>query len=84
MYDLRIPGRNYVQLYNAIKAYGTWGKITESTWAIVSSNTAEQIRNNLIAYIDSNDRIMVIQSGVNAAWRNAMASNDWLKKNLIK
>ncbi|MCM1041905.1 MAG: hypothetical protein NC396_05710 [Bacteroides sp.] len=83
MYDLRAPGRNYEQLYQAIKSYGTWGKLTESSWAIVSDQTAENIRNFLFTFIDGNDRLMVIQSGKNAAWRNIRANNDWLKKNLV-
>ena len=28
-YDLCSPGRNYDELYKAIKAYGTWAHITE-------------------------------------------------------
>lgn len=83
MYDLRSPGQDYVQLHQAIKSFGIWGKITESSWAIVSNLTAEAIRNFLLGYIDRNDRIMVIQSGKVAAWHNVMASPDWLKQNLI-
>ena len=33
-YDLCAPGRNYDALYKAIKAYGTWAHITESTWFV--------------------------------------------------
>lgn len=83
MYDLRAPGRNYEQLYQAIKSYGIWGKLTESSWAIVSSQTAENIRNFLLSFIDSNDRVMVVLSGKSAAWNNMMADNNWLKTNLV-
>ena len=83
MYDLRAPGRNYEQLYQAIKSYGTWGKLTESSWAIVSDQTVENIRNFLLNFIDSNDRLMVILSGKSAAWQNMMADNNWLKQNLV-
>lgn len=81
-YDLRKPGQNYEQLYDAIKSYGTWAKINESLWAIVSTSSAVQIRNSLMAHIDSNDRIFVIKSGVEAAWRNSMCNADWLKEHL--
>ena len=83
MYDLRAPGRNYEQLYQAIKSYGTWGKLTESSWAIVSNQTVENIRNFLLNFIDGNDRIMVILSGKSAAWQNIMAENNWLQQNLV-
>ena len=36
-YDLMAPGKNYELLYNTIKSYGTWGKITESCWIIVTA-----------------------------------------------
>ena len=83
MYDLRAPGRNYAQLYDAIKSYQIWGKITESTWAIVTEADHVSIRNYLMQFIDSNDRIMVIRSGQHAAWNNTLANNEWLQKNLI-
>jgi hypothetical protein len=82
-YDLRMPGRNYQSLYDAIKAFGTWGKITESTWAVISSLSALQVWEYLSKHIDSNDRLFVIKSGRDAAWRNAIADSEWLKKHLI-
>jgi CRISPR/Cas system-associated endoribonuclease Cas2 len=83
LYDLKVPGRNYQQLYDAIQAYGTWGKISESAWAIVTTQNTTEIRDNLTKYIDSNDRLFVIKSGKEAAWRNSIADIDWLKKFLI-
>lgn len=82
VYDLRTPGRNYAQLYDAIKSYQIWGKITESTWAIVTETDHVSIRNYLMQFIDQNDRIMVIRSGQHAAWNNALANNEWLQRNL--
>lgn len=82
MYDLRASGRNYTKLHEAIKAYGIWAKITESTWGIVTDSTATEIRDNLSSYMDSNDRLFVIKSGHNSAWKNVIASNEWFKKHL--
>lgn len=83
-YDLRSPGRNYDGLYEGIKSYGTWGKLTQSTWAIVTTETAVQVRDYLSKYIDSNDRIFVVKSGKEAAWKNVRAGSEWLKKHLNK
>lgn len=82
-YDLR-KFRNYDALYNAIKSYGTWGKITESTWAIVTYQNTAQIRDYLLNFIDNDDRLFVIKSGGEAAWQNAIAENNWLQQHLPK
>lgn len=81
-YDLCAPHRDYNLLYNAIKSYGTWGRLTESTWAIVADSTSEQIRNFLMQFIDGNDRLVVIKGGKEAAWFRVIANNDWLQQNL--
>jgi len=82
-YDLRLY-RNYEALHNAIKSYGTWGKINESTWAIVTQQNSIQIRDYLLNFMDKDDRLFVIKSGAEAAWLNAMADNEWLKQQLPK
>lgn len=82
-YDLRFA-KNYESLIDKIKKYPRWAKITESTWAIVTSQSASDIRNHLRMYMDEDDRLFVIKSGIEAAWKNVMASNEWLKENLIK
>lgn len=81
-YDLKKPGQNYGQLYDAIKSYGTWAHMNESLWAVVTANTAVQVRDHLTRYIDTNDRLFVIKSGVEAAWRNSICKNEWLKEHL--
>jgi hypothetical protein len=82
-YDLCKPGRNYDQLYEEIKSFPQWGHLTQSTWAVISSEDSESIRNRIMSVLDSSDRVIVIKSGQEAAWQNLMASNDWAKKNLI-
>ena len=81
-YDLCQPGRNYDELYAAIKSYYNWGKLTESTWAIVSNMNHVQIRDHLLRYIDPNDRLIVIKGGNSAAWNKLLANNQWLIDNL--
>ena len=81
-YDLRQPGRDYERLYAAIKAFGTWAHIDESFWAVVTTQSAVQVRDHLIQFVDSNDRVFVVKSGVEAAWRNAICEDGWLKEHL--
>lgn len=80
-YDL-LRNRDYEPLYAAIKAYGTWAHIHESVWAVVTSQSAVQVRDTLSQHIDSDDRIFVLKSGVEAAWRGVICKSEWLKANL--
>ncbi len=81
-YDLCSPNRDYKQLYSAIKPYGTWGRLTESTWAVVADSTVVQIRNFLMRFIDNDDRLIVIKGGKEAAWVRTIANSNWVQQNL--
>ena len=81
-YDLCSPGKDYSALYDAIKAYGTWAKVTESFYIVKTSQSATSIRDNLRNCLDSNDRLFVGNLSGEAAWRNVICDNDWLKKYL--
>lgn len=81
-YDLRSPGRNYDELYKAIKSYGVWAHITESTWFIKTSESCVQVRDKLLAHMDGNDRIFVAALTGVAAWNNVLCDSEYLKKNL--
>ena len=81
IYDVSSDG-DYDSLYEKLKDYNGWAKITESAWAIGSSKKASEIRDDLVPFIGKTGRLFVIKSGKAAAWKNAIASNDWFKKNL--
>jgi hypothetical protein len=80
-YDLR-KQRNYDELYEAIKSYGTWAHILESTWAVETTKSAVEVRDHLLEFIDSDDGLFVIKSGKEAAWQGVICKNDWLKEHL--
>jgi hypothetical protein len=81
VYDLSDDG-DYKGLYEKLKSYDGWAKITESSWAIASDKKASEIRNELASFIGSSGRLFILKSGKAAAWRNVIASNEWFKKNL--
>ena len=84
-YDLvHADTMDYQELISAIQKYSKWGRISKSVWAVVPQQgiTAAMIRDNLAKFIDKDDRLFVIKSGVEAAWRNSMCDNGWLKENL--
>ena len=80
-YDLR-KEKDYEALYEAIKSYSNWAHITDSTWAVLTTKGAKEVRDYIKSKMDSDDRIFVIKSGVEAAWSNVICDNEWLKDNL--
>lgn len=80
-YDLNRPGQNYDSLIEAIKGYKFWAKIQKSTWAIQTTSSSVQVRDNLCRYIDANDSLFVGELGRDAAWIGLSKEvSDWLKK----
>lgn len=83
LYDLCSPTQNYDKLYSLLRSYERWGRLTESAWAIVTTKLYIQVRDDIKQVLDKNDRLIVIKSGQQAAWTSVMATNDWVKENII-
>lgn len=83
-YDLIAPGRDYKTLHEHLKSYRTWAKPLESLWLIKTSFSASEIRDKVTLYLDSNDRLFVINvTGQESAWRNLPDKvSRWIKDNL--
>ena len=82
-YDLRTPGKNYSDLIAALKTYSNWMHALDSFWVIRSALTAVQVRDQLARHIDTNDKLIVVQSAHVGAWNGFTAQNtEWLKTNL--
>ena len=60
-YDLKVPGKDYSGLYNAIKASPKWWHYLESSWLIYTSELPGQIWERLSPHVDKNDRILIIE-----------------------
>lgn len=73
---------DYVNIYEAIKKYKTWAHITESTWAIVTTERTKEVCDKLIELMPTGSSLFVVKSGSVASWRNVKCSSDWLKKHL--
>ena len=73
---------DYGDLMKAIKAYGVWAHITESTWAVVTDEAASTIANYLLGFMPENSRVFVVRSGSEATWSNVICRDSWLKKRL--
>ncbi len=75
---------NKKKLKDELQAYGFFCPINDNCWAIVTDEKATQVRDKLTAHILSSDKLFVVKSGVEGAWRNAYGqkNTDWLKEHL--
>jgi hypothetical protein len=77
-YDLNKPGQKYEALYEKLKGY-TWCHQLKSSWLIVASISAAQLRDDLRTVMDPNDSIFVARvSGSDWASFNSEEVNSWL------
>ena len=80
-YDL-IANKDYTELYEAIRNYGSFAHILESVWIIKSTDSAVNIRDNLRTYIDSDDKLFVAKLNGESAWINLSTEvSNWIKEN---
>lgn len=58
--------------------------IHKNAWAIRSDKKAAEIRDLLAVNLPTTDRLFVIRTGTEAAWKNSYGekNNEWLKKYL--
>lgn len=81
-YDLA-DNQSYDDLHARLKSYDAWAFLTESTWAVVTNQSAVQVRDHLTSTVNENAKLIVISSGGEGAWRNFVPSTtNWLKKYL--
>lgn len=74
-YDLMAPGKNYEPLYARLREHGA-EKILLSQWALKTTWTAVQIRDDLRRFIDGNDRLLVAGLTGEAAWTKLIGPDD--------
>lgn len=82
-YDLSAPHQNYEGVLSEIKSYGTWAKISESSYLIKTLKTPEKVRDVLLEYIDEDDKLFVGTVNAPAAWYGLSESiSNWILKHL--
>ncbi len=69
---------------NKLKEYGAYCPINDNCWAIATDQSAVAVRDNVGQALNPDDRIFVIRSGTEAAWKNAYGNENskWLKERL--
>lgn len=81
-YDLKVPGRDYTGLYEEIKRSGRWWHYLDSTWIVITDESAQQIWDRLERHIDKNDFMLIIEVLDNVqGWLPKDAWN-WIHENV--
>lgn len=72
------------KLIASLKTYKKYCPINHTCWAVVAEQKASEIRDFLKVTLEDGDKLFVVRSGTEAAWRNAFGpkNSEWLKKNL--
>lgn len=80
-YDLKKDGQNYAALYDVLKSY-SYARLSESTYLIISTKTADQVFKDFHAHVDRNDFIFILEC--TGLWAGQAAPNilDWMKSNV--
>jgi hypothetical protein len=80
-YDLNQPGRDYARIIGRIKQYPNWCHALESLWFVISDAGAAAVRDDLMTYVDSSTKILVIDTtGDFMAWTGLSTEvSEWLK-----
>ncbi len=80
-YDLNFETRR-PDILKEIKGGGNWAKLSESSYAIHTSETPQQVYKRLEPYLDDNDNLLVIT--LNAPWWGRAPQDvlDWLMPKL--
>ena len=81
-YDLKVPGRDYSGLYEAIKATGRWWHYLDSTWIVVTNETASEIWRRLSNHVDKNDYLLIIEVTNNAQGWLPKEAWEWIHTNV--
>lgn len=83
-YDLIAPGRGYEALRTFIESHSSWAKPVESLYLIKTSKTAKELKNDLLNYLDTNDKAIVIDVTADAAsWKGLSDKvSNWIHSNL--
>lgn len=60
-YNLKRPEKNYPDVTKALETYDTWWHQAGSTWIVVTSKTAAEVRAHILQATDTEDDMQVIK-----------------------
>jgi len=82
-YDLSSPGQNYEDVLKTIKDNNAWARLGGSSYIVLSNKSAFDIRDEIMAFMDSNDQLFVGVVSAPAGWYGLGDDvSEWIKNNL--
>lgn len=79
-YDLGKPDRDYKDLIDYMRSFGTRAKPLESFWLLNTTKSCETIRDEAKEFLDSTDKLLVFEWSLDdwATYRLSKDLIDWL------
>ena len=76
-YDLNSKGQNYEDVIQSIKdaSTGAWCSYWKSSYLIKSNRTVQQVSDKITPHLDSNDRLIVIETKAN--YQGWLSEKQW-------
>ncbi|MEH6798951.1 MAG: hypothetical protein V7681_06585 [Halopseudomonas sabulinigri] len=74
-YDLNKSGQDYKGLYKELENSPNWWHRLDSTWLIITNETADQLFNRIGQHIDKNDWCLVMP--VSKPYSGWLTDDDW-------
>ena len=76
-YDLNSKGQNYEDVIQSIKdaSTGAWCSYWKSSYLIKSNLTVQQVSDKITPHLDSNDRLIVIETKAN--YQGWLSEKQW-------
>lgn len=81
-YDLHVRGQNYTDLLVKIKESAMWARLSESSYAVGTLKTPQQLFDHLQTSLDSNDHLYIITIAKPYTGVGPEEVNKWLESKL--
>lgn len=73
-YDLTFPGQKYAAVEAAVRRLGSAVKLLNTTWYVRTTLSLDQIRTQVSAVMDLNDKLLIIDAANATGWNLDQAS----------
>lgn len=83
-YDSNKPGQDCGKILEFIKSFPTWAKLSETSYAIVTNETPENVFKQLNPFLSESSKLFIVKLTYPYAGIRGTAVAAWLDKNLSK